>query len=127
MTHSGQIPIRDGSRDGSDGCPMCGGPLPSTRARYCDDACKQRAFRLRHRATTNLDLAKVRHELRRRQALVAHTIYECSSCGERSLGERRCSECGLFRLAVGVGGLCPECDTPILLADLLGEEVVSTA
>jgi len=127
VTHPDQIPMRDGSRNGSDGCLMCGKPRPSRRARYCDDACRQRAFRLRHRALPSVDLGDLRRNVQRRQALVALTIYECSSCGERSLGERRCSECGHFRRVVGVGGLCPECDMPILLADLLGEEVVPTA
>lgn len=69
----------------------------------------------------------MRRDLRRRQALVAHTIYECSGCGERFMGERRCSDCGLFCSAVGLGGECPECDQPILLADLLGEEVLLPA
>jgi hypothetical protein len=68
----------------------------------------------------------VRKTLQRRKALVAHTIYECGECGERSLGERRCDTCNLFARAVGVGGCCPECDSLIVLEDLLGEEVVGT-
>ena len=61
-----------------------------------------------------------------RRAVVAHTIYECPSCGERLVGERRCPDCQLFSRAIGLGGHCPECDTPLLLVDLLGEEVVGT-
>ena len=53
---------------------------------------------------------------------MAHTVYECPKCGEQSLGERRCSECQLFGRSVGLGGTCPDCETIILLADLLGEE-----
>src|SRR5439155_26778824 len=56
------------------------------------------------------DLISVRKALQRRKALVAHTIYECGGCGERFLGERRCGDCNLFARAVGVGGVCPECD-----------------
>jgi hypothetical protein len=68
----------------------------------------------------------LRKALQRRKALVAHTIYECGGCGERFLGERRCGDCNLFARAVGLGGLCPECDTTVLVDDLLGEGVVPT-
>jgi DNA polymerase II large subunit len=68
----------------------------------------------------------VRKALQRCKALVAHTIYECGGCGERFLGERRCGDCNVFARAVGLGGACPECDTPVLLDDLLGEGVVPT-
>jgi len=85
----------------------------------------KRSYRLRHQTPT-ADLTNVRKALQRRKALVAHTIYECSGCGERFLGERRCGDCNLFARAVGVGGACPECDAPVLLEDLVGEEVVAT-
>ena len=123
MTPSSDMPMREGSRDRTGGCLMCGRPRPSTRARYCTRACQQRSYRLRHQARTT-DLASVRKTLQRRKALVAHTIYECSGCGERFLGARRCDNCNLFARAVGVGGSCPECDSPVLIEDLLGEEVV---
>ena len=55
---------------------------------------------------------------------LAHTLYKCPSCGERLVGERRCPDCNLFSRAIGLGGHCPECDAPLLLLDLLGEEVV---
>jgi len=125
MTLSSDMPRREGSRDGPGGCLMCGGPRPSTRARYCTRACQQRSYRLRHQTLT-ADLSSVRKALQRRKALVAHTIYECGGCGERFLGERRCDDCNLFARAVGVGGVCPECDTAILIDDLLGEGVVPT-
>ena len=125
MTPSSAMPIREGSRDGTPGCLMCGGPRLSARARYCTRACQQRSYRLRHQTSTP-DLTSVRTVLQRRKALVAHTIYECGRCGERVLGERRCDTCNLFARAVGVGGSCPECDTPVLVEDLLGEEVVGT-
>jgi ribosomal protein L32 len=123
MTRSADMPIRDGSRDGS-GCLVCGGALSSSRARYCSRAHQQRAFRLRHQ-TELPDLQCLRQELQRRRAVVAHTIYECQSCGERRVGERRCPDCNLFSRAIGLGGQCPECDTPVLLVDLVGEEVVA--
>jgi hypothetical protein len=114
-------------RDRSDGCLICGKPRPSLRALYCDDACKQRAFRLRHRSSTRVDVATLRRDLQRRKVLVAHTIYECGTCGEQYVGERRCPDCHTFNKGLGLGGNCPDCDTPILLADLLGEEGLSTA
>ena len=86
---------------------------------------QQHAFRLRHR-TSLPDLQRLRQELQRRRAVAAQTVYECPSCGERLVGERRCPECHLFSRAIGLGGHCPECDTPLLLVDLLGEEVVAT-
>ncbi len=122
-------PIRYGSRDGSTNnpntpgyCPACGRTPTSARALYCDDACKQRAFRLRHQTLTSVDLGQLRRDLQRRRTLVAHTVYECSTCGERALGERRCAECGLFMHALGLGGTCPGCGETILLGELLGLE-----
>src|SRR6266568_3673023 len=119
-------PTRYGSRDGcpstnSPGCcPACGGTPTSARALYCDDACKHRAFLLRHQTLTSFDLGQRRRDLHRRRTLVAHTVYECSTCGERALGERRCVECGLFMQALGLGGTCQGCDETILLSELLG-------
>jgi len=118
------LPMRDGSRDGCAGCLVCGAALSSPRARYCSRAHQQRAFRLR-RQLGPPDLQRLRQELHQRRAVVAHTVYECPSCGERRVGERRCPECHLFSRAIGLGGHCPECDTPLLLVDLLGEEVVA--
>jgi ribosomal protein L32 len=124
MTQAANMPRRDASRDGSGGCLVCGAALDSRRARYCSRAHQQLAFRLRHR-TGVPDLPQLRTELQRRRAAVARTVYECPSCGERRVGERRCPECQLFSRAVGLGGHCPECDAPVLLAELLGEEVVA--
>ncbi len=49
----------------------------------------------------------------------AHTVYECSSCGERFVGVRRCPDCNLFMHALGEGGVCIHCDEPLLVAELL--------
>ena len=124
MTRDTDVPMRDVSRDGSGSCLVCGRALPSHRARYCSRAHQQLAFRLRHR-TELPDLQQLRTALQRRRAVVARTVYECPSCGERRVGERRCPDCQLFSRAVGLGGHCPECDTPVLLVDLFGEEVVA--
>lgn len=119
-TPSTDVLRREGSRDGPGGCLICGKDVSSTRARYCTRAHQQYAYRLRQHTAT-ADLTSARNALQRRKALVAHTIYECGGCGERFLGERRCSECNLFARAVGLGGSCPECDAAVLVDDLLGE------
>jgi hypothetical protein len=119
-------PVRYGWRDGPGPrpCPACATPLPSARARYCSAACKQRAYRLRQAPADGLDLATLRRDLQRRRALVTHTIYECPGCAERFLGVRRCPDCQLFCRTLGLGGRCPDCETPILLTELLTPEVL---
>jgi len=117
--------VRDGSRDGSAAgrCVVCGQPVPRRQARYCSRACQQRAYRLRRAPTTPAEDPALRRDLRRRQTLIAHTVYECPVCEERFLGERRCPDCNRFCRALGLGGRCHECDVPILLSDLLDLEV----
>ena len=123
-------PVRYGSRYGSAArvvphdCLVCGAPLRSARADYCSPGCKQRAYRLRQVAPPAGAAAARATDLKRRQRLVAQTIYECPTCGERYLGERRCPDCNRFCRALGLGGACPHCDQPILAAELLGEEGV---
>jgi len=123
-------PVRYGSRYGARpspdgrGCLVCGTPLRTTRAQYCSPGCKQRAYRLRHDAAPAGDLGAVAADLKRRQRLVAQTIYECPACGERYLAEQRCPDCNRFCRALGLGGACPHCDQSILVAELLGEEEV---
>ncbi len=109
---------------GSRSCPVCQATLTSRRARYCSDACKQRAYRLRQTDTSPLDLDALTADLRARQVLVTHTVYECPSCEARFLGDRRCPDCHVFCRRLGLGGLCPHCDDPVTLAELLGMEEV---
>ncbi len=125
-------PVRYGSRYDSGPtmppgrpCPACLAPRPSGRARYCSAACKQRAYRLRQRATQAPDLTGLAAELKRLGGLVAHTVYACLTCDERSLGERRSPDCQRFCRALGLGGACPDCDRPVLITELLGQEVPS--
>lgn len=118
-------PVRYGSRNASPSadaatpaCPVCAGPLPSARARYCSDACKQRAYRWRQGARPTAETARAA-DLQRLGQRVAHTLYECPVCGERSLGVQRCPDCHRFGRALGLGGACPHCDELILSAELL--------
>ncbi len=69
-----------------------------------------------------LELTTLTDHLRRQGRLVAQTVYVCGECGERYVGERRCPECGVFLQRLGLGGRCSECDHPLLVAELLGEE-----
>ena len=136
-------PVRYGSRYGSDAaaspgsptsaptdtprdraCPICQANTVPARARYCSAACKQRAYRLRRLDLTPADLTTLTNTLRRRRALRAAQLYECGDCGERRLGEPRCPDCHRFGRAIGLGGRCPHCDEPVLLADLLPPEVL---
>ncbi len=48
----------------------------------------------------------------------AGTVYEYPACDTRLLGEQRC-DCGTFMRRIGPGGLCPCCDEPITIDDLL--------
>jgi len=54
-------------------------------------------------------------------------VFECTSCGERYLGERRCPECHLFNRNLGLGAPCPDCDHPIVLAELLPDLFATTS
>lgn len=95
-------------------CAMCGTSFtPHGRRRFCDDACRQAAWRERHPAST---LPTLPPKLPR-----SSVIYECPECQARYLGEQRCGDCGAFCRRVGAGGLCPHCDEPVALADLLPE------
>jgi hypothetical protein len=127
------VPVRYGSRYGSPdpagdhahrACPVCQATLTSARARYCSDACKQRAYRQRQAGDTVVDLAALTADLRPRHALVAHTVYACPTCEARLLGEQRCPDCHVFCRRLGLGGACPHCDEPVTLAELLGLEEV---
>jgi hypothetical protein len=122
------IPVRDGSRDGSAArladrrCPLCAAALPSSRARYCSAACRQGAYRRRQDAPC-VQADVLAAELRRLGQLVARTVSECPTCGQRLLGARRCDDCQRFCRKLGLGGACPGCDEPILITELLGLEV----
>jgi hypothetical protein len=64
---------------------------------------------------TNLAL-----ELRRSRELVDQTVYMCSRCEERYLGERRCPTCNLMCRKVGLGGQCLGCDEILTISELVG-------
>ncbi len=96
-------------------CPVCATPFVAAgKRRYCRDACRVAAHRRRTRKAKAAVLAPPLPAPKR-----AHTVYECDSCGTRILGEQRCDDCGTFMRAVGIGGLCPSCDEPHTIDELL--------
>ena len=125
MTPSSDMPMREGWRDGPGGCLMCGATTAfDTRAVL---HARLPATQLSTpSSTSHRRFDQCAQSSPARKVLVAHTIYECGRCGERFLGERRCGDCNVFARAVGLGGVCPECDTPLLIEDLLGEGVLPT-
>ncbi len=111
------IPFRDdaGTTRPPRRCAGCGqGFLPTGRQLHCSAACRKRVFRARHRAAVTADLAATPPAGARRE----HTVYECPDCGDRQLGTQRCTGCGLFGRAAGLGGACPSCDQPVTVTDL---------
>jgi hypothetical protein len=96
-------------------CPVCATPFePSGKRRYCRDACRVAAHRRRHQATRTEPAVPEAGQSRR-----ARTVYECGSCDGRALGEQRCDDCGTFMRSLGLGGLCPCCDEPVTIDELL--------
>ena len=47
------------------------------------------------------------------------TVYECGDCGMGYFGEQWCVDCVRPCPRVGVGGLCPHCDEPVAISDLV--------
>jgi hypothetical protein len=100
---------------------MCERTLPvQDRGIYCGPTCRQRAFRLRHRQRNQPTLTYLTDSLRQAQQLIQQTVYECPSCSERFLGERRCGDCNRMCRKVGLGGECSGCAEIITIDDLLG-------
>jgi hypothetical protein len=103
---------------------MCDRTVPvQGRGIYCGPTCRQRAFRLRRRHANQPTLTHLTDRLRQAQHLVQQTVYECPSCSERFLGERRCGDCNLMCRKVGIGGECSACAEILTLADLLGADL----
>jgi len=94
-------------------CKLCGNEYEGTNrpGSYCGDTCRQRAHRARRRLPV---LASPPPRSRHLDVL-----YECGSCGERLLNERRCETCNRFARRLGLAVTCASCDEPLLLVDLL--------
>ena len=102
-------------------CPVCHNPFtPNGRRRFCSNACRAAAYR-RRRDASQPPIVIPNSQPRR-----PITIYECGTCGNRALGQQRCNDCSTFMTRIGIGGLCPSCDEPIAINDLLDQEETTT-
>ena len=110
----GSTPVRYDAvtASGLAGCEWCGASFArSGRRRFDSDACRQASYRARRAAMTDATPPGV-------MTKPDDTVYECPSCEQRFLGNRRCDTCNLFCRRVGRGGLCPHCDEVITESDL---------
>lgn len=104
------IPLRN---DGvTIACGLCGRAFArSGRRRFCSNACRQAAWRERHPAPAAPLLPS--------KSPRVVTVYQCTVCEMRYLGEQWCPDCQRPCRRIGAGGLCPHCDEPVAMADLL--------
>jgi hypothetical protein len=97
-------------------CPVDGRPfIPVGRQAYCSPACRAIAYRRRR------DAARPPVVVPKAQPRRPITVYECDTCGDRSLGDQRCGDCNTWMRRIGVGGCRPSCDEPIVVQELLGQ------
>jgi len=94
-------------------CPTCAAAfIRIRRQRYCTPACRQAAWRARSTPTTVTTMITPR---RTRRAI---TIYQCTECDSRYLGQQWCPDCQRPCTRIDAGGLCPNCDQPVAISDL---------
>ncbi len=106
-------------------CPVCSaGFTPSRRQRYCSPACRQAAWRAHHTPPS----ASVAHhdELRTGRPRREITVYACTDCEQRYLAQQWCTDCQRPCRRVDLGGLCPHCDEPVTITDLLDQHMPSS-
>ena len=97
-------------------CPVCADTFtPTRRQRYCTPACRQAAWRARHPAARPAIVVPAR--IPRRDI----TVYECRACETRYLAQQYCHDCHQPCVRVDLGGLCPTCDTPVTISDILDQ------
>jgi hypothetical protein len=97
-------------------CPVCATPFtPTRRQQYCTPACRQAAWRARHPAPRPAIVVPAR--TRRRDI----TVYRCTECDTRYLAQQYCHDCHRPCVRVDLGGLCPHCDAPITISDILDQ------
>jgi hypothetical protein len=97
-------------------CPVCPNVFtPTRRQRYCTPACRQAAWRARHRNPSPTVVVPPTTHRRR------VTVYRCPECDTRYWGDQWCHDCHQPCLRVDIGGLCPECEEPVTVRDLLDQ------
>ena len=100
-------PVRDDSATAR--CGLCGENLAGRGDKqWCSTRCRQKAWRQAQAAPpAPVVVAK------------SDTVYQCDNCDARYLGAQRCDACNTWCRRLGPGGLCPCCDEPIAVEDLL--------
>ena len=94
-------------------CPICGVAFtPVGRQAYHSNACRQVAYRRRNAAAP----PPVPPPTGGRRA---NTIYTCPECDTRYHGQQWCHDCNQPCTRLDRGGLCPHCDEPVTLSELL--------
>ncbi|MDQ6839825.1 MAG: hypothetical protein M3137_16240 [Actinomycetota bacterium] len=92
-------------------CPVCAASFERAgRQRFCSVACRQSAWRSKRSAPIQPVVAK------------SDTVYACPDCDARYLGEQRCDACNTWCRRLGPGSLCPCCDEPISISELVGPD-----
>ena len=100
-------------------CPVCGIPFIRIRRQaYCSDQCRKTAYRRRRQTTISTE--PVPPARRRRDV----TVYSCPDCGTRYYAQQWCPDCQQPCTRIGTGGLCPHCDEPVAITDLLDQHSV---
>jgi hypothetical protein len=105
---------------------VSGDTPPSSLSLYCTPACKQLACRLRHqRLLPTVNIAIIYKHLQRQRLLVAHTRTNVRVAASNPSASGVAPKCQVFGLSVGLGATCPDRNSVILLADLVGLEVAA--
>jgi hypothetical protein len=95
-------------------CECCGTAFAASRRRYCSEVCRRLAFQARYAHPPKAHLAHI---------FVEGTVYYCPECEARYYGVERCLACDRICRSLGIGGICPCCDAPVAIQDLMGREM----
>lgn len=97
-------------------CPVCQRAVVPAGQRFCLlTACRV--------ATTGVDATAGTRGVLPRDRRRSANVWGCDACGYRALGERRCPNCDTFMRKLGLGGPCPHCGDPVVVSELLDQEV----
>lgn len=93
-------------------CPLCWTPFQRVgRQRFCSPNCRKTRT---HQASPQPE-QPIPPQGKKRQA----TVYACPNCQTRYYAEQWCHDCNIPASRVGFGGLCPHCDEPVTITDLI--------
>jgi len=94
-------------------CPVCATPFARVRRQaYCSPRCRHTAWRRRHANAAPVIPPPTGGRR-------AGTVYACTDCDTRYLGEQWCHDCNRPCTRIDRGGLCPHCDEPVTVDELI--------